>query len=236
MKRNFREDLTVIESFMTLDGGGSLVQAPVPDYVRVEFKVKRGLTVITCFRRGEEFSSCCLTEDGTGLVCALPLSRQTIGKGRLCHRVIIEYPDALFPDQTRYVPMPEEVEVDGEPIDLVAGPGDVPDIVSIETQAVLLVPGESAYQLAVRRGFVGTEEEWLESLKGRPGDDGHSLSWDDLTPEQKESLRGERGESGGILYPTFRIDSAMHLKMDTHEDTGAERFHLAENGHLELEI
>ena len=30
--------------------------------------------------------------------------------------------------------------------------------------------GKSAYQIAVDNGFVGTEEEWLESLKGEPGD------------------------------------------------------------------
>lgn len=30
-------------------------------------------------------------------------------------------------------------------------------------------PGASAYQIAVKHGFVGTEEEWLESLQGPPG-------------------------------------------------------------------
>ena len=29
--------------------------------------------------------------------------------------------------------------------------------------------GYSAYEVAVRNGFKGTEEEWLESLKGRDG-------------------------------------------------------------------
>lgn len=32
--------------------------------------------------------------------------------------------------------------------------------------------GESAYEVAVANGFVGTEEEWLESLVGPPGADG----------------------------------------------------------------
>lgn len=32
--------------------------------------------------------------------------------------------------------------------------------------------GDSAYQIAVENGFVGTEEEWLESLKGEKGDTG----------------------------------------------------------------
>lgn len=27
-------------------------------------------------------------------------------------------------------------------------------------------PGKSAYEIAVENGFVGTEKEWLESLKG----------------------------------------------------------------------
>lgn len=29
--------------------------------------------------------------------------------------------------------------------------------------------GKSAYEIAVKNGFEGTEEEWLESLKGEPG-------------------------------------------------------------------
>jgi hypothetical protein len=32
--------------------------------------------------------------------------------------------------------------------------------------------GYSAYEIALIHGFKGTEEEWLESLKGDPGKDG----------------------------------------------------------------
>lgn len=32
--------------------------------------------------------------------------------------------------------------------------------------------GKSAYEIAVENGFVGTEAEWLESLKGEDGQDG----------------------------------------------------------------
>lgn len=32
--------------------------------------------------------------------------------------------------------------------------------------------GYSAYELAINNGFIGTEEEWLESLKGRDGEKG----------------------------------------------------------------
>lgn len=39
-------------------------------------------------------------------------------------------------------------------------------------------PGESAYDIAVRHGFEGTEAEWLESLKGQDGKDGSSVTID----------------------------------------------------------
>jgi len=35
------------------------------------------------------------------------------------------------------------------------------------------VRGESAYEIAVRQGYTGTEEEWIASLKGDPGTPGH---------------------------------------------------------------
>ena len=34
------------------------------------------------------------------------------------------------------------------------------------------VVGYSAYEIAVQEGFVGTEQEWLNSLKGADGHDG----------------------------------------------------------------
>lgn len=57
--------------------------------------------------------------------------------------------------------------------------------------------GYSAYQVAVFNGFEGTEEEWLESLKGGPkGDKGDPFTYDMFTEEQLESLRGPQGEQG----------------------------------------
>lgn len=52
--------------------------------------------------------------------------------------------------------------------------------------------GKSAYEVAVDNGFVGTEEEWLESLKGQDG----FVDFADLSDEQKESLRGPAGRDG----------------------------------------
>lgn len=43
--------------------------------------------------------------------------------------------------------------------------------------------GDSAYEIAVKNGFKGTEEEWLASLKGDP------FTYEDFTPEQIKELQ-----------------------------------------------
>ena len=59
-----------------------------------------------------------------------------------------------------------------------------------------LARGASAYEIAVANGYVGTEEQWLESLKGDKGDKGDPFTWDDLTAEQKKELTGPKGDKG----------------------------------------
>lgn len=65
---------------------------------------------------------------------------------------------------------------------------DVLDIQTVELSGNILVglPGPSAYEIAIKNGFVGTEEEWLASLVGPRGD---ALTYDDLTPEQIKELQ-----------------------------------------------
>lgn len=58
--------------------------------------------------------------------------------------------------------------------------------------AIVGPEGKSAYQIAVDSGFEGTIAEWLESLKGADG----TMTFEDLTPEQKESLKGDTGDTG----------------------------------------
>ncbi len=65
----------------------------------------------------------------------------------------------------------------------------------------------SAYGIAVKHGYEGTEEEWLESLRGpegqqgiqgKPGPQGApgTVSFEELTPEQVAMLKGEKGDKG----------------------------------------
>lgn len=62
------------------------------------------------------------------------------------------------------------------------------------------IHGYSAYEVAVVNGFAGTEEEWLASLKGEPGEQGPAgrdgtLVFEELTDEEKKMLKGDDGVS-----------------------------------------
>lgn len=52
--------------------------------------------------------------------------------------------------------------------------------------------GKSAYDIAVEHGFVGTEEEWLESLRGPQGEKGE---------QGEQGPQGEKGEQGEAGTP-----------------------------------
>lgn len=52
----------------------------------------------------------------------------------------------------------------------------------------------NAYDIAVKNGFVGTEEEWLLSLHGANGTDGESLNIYDLYEAAKNSEQGYQGD------------------------------------------
>lgn len=62
--------------------------------------------------------------------------------------------------------------------------------------------GKSAYAIAVAHGFRGTEQEWLDSLKGlqgpqgEPGLKGDPFRYEDFTPEQLQTLKGPKGDKG----------------------------------------
>ena len=62
--------------------------------------------------------------------------------------------------------------------------------------------GKSAYAIAVAHGFKGTEQEWLNSLRGlqgpqgEPGPKGDPFTYADFTAEQLEALKGPKGDKG----------------------------------------
>ncbi len=68
-------------------------------------------------------------------------------------------------------------------------------------------PGMTAYELAVKNGYEGTETEWLAFLKGEPGDTGRSAyeaavdgGFTGTEAEWLASLKGEPGDTGRSAY------------------------------------
>ncbi|WP_232500725.1 collagen-like protein [Veillonella atypica] len=79
--------------------------------------------------------------------------------------------------------------------------------------------GKSAYEIAVAHGYKGTEQEWLDSLKGlqgpqgEPGLKGAPFRYEDFTPEQLEALKGPKGDKGNpFVYADFTTEQLEALK------------------------
>ena len=60
-----------------------------------------------------------------------------------------------------------------------------------------LSQAESAYDIAVRNGFTGTEQQWLQSLKGANGQDGQDAPA--ITIQQLYQAAQEAGFEGSFL-------------------------------------
>ena len=98
--------------------------------------------------------------------------------------------------------------------------------------------GKSAYEIAVDNGFVGTETEWLESLKGAEGTDGATftpyvsssgeLSWTndgDKKNPATVNIKGSKGDRGdsGVTTPingffTMYVDEDGNLWVLSEDD------------------
>lgn len=87
------------------------------------------------------------------------------------------------------------------------------------------IVGRSAYQAAVKNGFMGTEAEWLKTLKGEPGktpekgvdyEDGRTpvKGEDYWTPEDKEEIGNYANACGAS------VESVLEDKTLTEEDVG----------------
>lgn len=61
-------------------------------------------------------------------------------------------------------------------------------------------PGDSAYEIAVANGFIGTETEWLASLKGEQGETGPQGIKGDTGPQGVQGENGTDGENGLSAY------------------------------------
>lgn len=86
------------------------------------------------------------------------------------------------------------------------------NVIRGSVRALKTINGKSAYEIAVLEGFAGTQKEWLDSLKGKDGEDGVDgnvivgdlpQKWFDIN-EAYEAI-GESGHKlmGGLIYKDF---------------------------------
>ena len=81
---------------------------------------------------------------------------------------------------------------------------------SFTLTACMVQKGESAYDIAVKNGFKGSEKEWLESLTGKDGKDGESMHIMDIYEETKKN-KGENYTFDDFLKEYFK-DANIHGK------------------------
>ena len=233
-KHNSRSDVTIVEKFYNLDvDGETVIQVPVPENVVITYFTHGGPGSWKCSRKGTSLESCSISGDGMSLECHVGLSSKDLGRGVLLKDVTVTEPNPDFPEETVVKSTPGET-------DLFLWPGCTECVTDIESISVLatVLYGKSAYDLAVLRGFVGSVDEWLASLKGADGKDGAEGPEGKAGPEGPEGPEGKtgpQGESGGLLYPRFHIDAAMHLHV-TSEDNPSDRFHVNNDGHLIVKL
>ncbi len=74
-------------------------------------------------------------------------------------------------------------------------------------------------------GETWTSEDSFKGPQGRPGD-----------PGADSTVPGPQGPAGGLLYPTFEVDAAMHLQMSDNDAAVEDRFDLDDDGHLNVNL
>ena len=94
----------------------------------------------------------------------------------------------------------------------------------------------SAYAIAVKHGYKGSETQWLESLVGPQGEKGTPFTYADFTPAQLAALTGPQGPKGdtgatgaqgekgdAFTYADFTAEQLAALKGEKGDkgDTGA---------------
>lgn len=163
--QNYRADFSIVKTFFR-EMDGTRVQIPVPEHIKLTYYVDcgKGCYVIDkgCYiveRNGSMCRNCTISPDGASLTVNLNLSRAFLHPGRLMEKSVEFIPDE---DCTGKEEQLTEYRETG--ILLWEGKSDRGVICSDAHLLTKLMYGYSAYQLAVKRGYHGTEEEWLESL------------------------------------------------------------------------
>lgn len=94
-------------------------------------------------------------------------------------------------------------------------------------------PGDSAYEVAIKNGFRGNEQEWLASLKGDTGVQGKKGDTGETGPQGPQGVTGERGAPFSVakIYGSIEEMTADH----SNDDVDVGEFVVIDTGNVEDE-
>jgi hypothetical protein len=98
--------------------------------------------------------------------------------------------------------------------------------VNVNGQLVEVGKGNSAYDIAIQNGYAGTEQEWLNSLKGNNGKDGRSIT--SINQDNNGNIIATF--SDGITQNIGRLTADIQGNFLTSEGFGNLRYY---NGHFQ---
>lgn len=123
----------------------------------------------------------------------LPLSLQmTTARGDLKGHIEVYFASGtlkFYGVNFEVFPSPETAEIESKD-EFTLLEGKIAEVNKIIAEGIETAQGKSAFEIAVENGFVGTESEWLASLKGEKGADGINGK------DGKNGVDGQNGKDG----------------------------------------
>jgi hypothetical protein len=165
-----------------------LVDLNVQEGIPFEFRyyVKAGGEVVTARYDGATYTGCRPSDEVAGAI-VVPFDNHggKLGIGTLKVKRVYDIVDADMADGV-FNSVTEKVL----PVELWRGPSDdvAGDAVIVYDSLYRGRDGKSAYEIWLEQGNEGSEQDFLDSLKGDQGEKGDKMTYDDLTEEEKDDL------------------------------------------------
>ncbi len=159
VRHNYLSDLYFVETFFKYDDQNELVEDVIPDYdVDFEFvyRAEDHRTFVAGRKNNVYFN--CKPLNGSSIQVFIPLSRNPLGCGPLLHTLCVHAPNSDFLEGIQNTCIPKET---GYILHKGASDAMTPDFIATGIAATILA-GKSAYELAVKYGYEGTEEEFAK--------------------------------------------------------------------------
>lgn len=159
VRHNYLSDLYFVETFFKSSDQNELVEDVIPDYdVDFEFvyRAEDDRTFVAGRKNNVYFN--CKPLNASSIQVFIPLSRNPLGCGQLIHTLCVHAPNSDFLEGIQNTRIPKET---GYFLHRGASDAVTPDFVATAIAATILA-GKSAYQLAVKYGYEGTEEEFAK--------------------------------------------------------------------------